>query len=237
MGSAKARLYQYINWLRNKLNIDFDSYPIDTIEICSKMEAVEIQFHKFKTNGFCGAVLIGEKHSTILLNSNRNLQEKNFDCGHELIHLTKHRQKDMDCFSCMELKTKREPKVSFYEWEANEGAAELLVPMASLLPKIKRKFPHLKKWIDFCKFKQELAQFYGVTEAVIGFRLDSLKYEIDQYINDVDIEEIEILSVSKQNVKGIKVKSLNEFGLELLNQEHEACKPFTLNFSVLNKPM
>lgn len=234
MANAKANLYAYVNRLRDNLGLSYESYPINTVELCSRMGNVDIQYHAFKSNGFCGAVLIGDISNTIILNSNRSESEINFDCGHETLHLTKHRAEGIDCFSCMELKVRREPSVRYYEWEANEGAAELLVPMGLLLPQIRSNYSLLKKWKDFYYFKEELASYYNVSEAVISFRFESLKYEIDQYINGTEIEDIKILSHTAQSRFGINVKSLNDIGIEVLNADYEKAKPFPINYGVLN---
>lgn len=67
-----------------------------------------------------------------MLNARHSVEELNFDCGHELIHLTKHRGLGLSSFHCFDtLKPKQDP---FIEWEANEGAAELTVPYRSFLP-------------------------------------------------------------------------------------------------------
>lgn len=232
MGSAKADLYRYVNNLRNRLGIDLDDYPINTVSLCDKMENVKVLHHKFNTNGFCGAVLIGDKSDTIVLNSNRSEYEQNFDCGHELIHMTRHRNKNIDCFSCMELKIEREPKVRFLEWEANEGAAEIIVPMCSLLPKIKKAYPRLKKALDYGLLKIKLSKAFNVPNAVINFRLESLKYEIFQYLSGKEINEIEILSKKEQEKKKIHVKSFNEIEAELIEKERYI--PWKLNLNNLD---
>ncbi len=42
------------------------------------------------------------------------------------------------------------------------------------------------------------------------YRIETLKYEIDQYLNGVALDEIEILSKRKQDDRGIIVQSLVE---------------------------
>lgn len=89
--NAKQTLYAYIDTLRTKLSIENESYPLDIAAICEKLGTIQIVQHPFETRGFCGAALVGEKLDTIMLNSNRDQIAQNFDCGHELIHLTRHR--------------------------------------------------------------------------------------------------------------------------------------------------
>lgn len=222
MGSSKSDLYKYVEWLREQLEINSDSYPINTINLCNQVEDVELKYHKFNTNGFCGAILLGEKSDTIVLNSKRTSTEQNFDCGHEIVHGTKHRRKGINCFSCMELKIKREPDISFYEWEANEGSAEFLVPYRFLLPEIKDALPHFKGWYDYEQFKCKLAIKYNVSDAVINFRFESLKYEIHQYLNNVSLSNLKILSRKQQQAERINIKSLNDIAGEQMKKEFDS---------------
>lgn len=219
MGSTKSGLYHYVEWLREQFQVDFSSYPINTIELCGKIDSLNLQYHDFRTDGFCGAILLGSKSDTMILNSQRSFEEQNFDCGHETVHMTKHRNKGIDSFSCMELKVKRDPSVSFYEWEANEGSAEFLVPYHELLPRLKNEMSHLKEWNDIRFFKFQQAEHFKVSEAVINFRFESLKYETYQYLNGASINSLKILSRSQQEAKKIQVQSLNDFEDKLFQKE------------------
>ena len=58
-----------------------------------------------------------------------------------------------------------------------------------------------------------------MTETVIKYRFESLKYEINQYLNGTPLNEIEILSLNKQRVKGINIKSLNDIEDDLFWKE------------------
>jgi Zn-dependent peptidase ImmA (M78 family) len=234
MRSSKIELYKFVNGLREFLDIGYDAFPVNSIDICGNYSNVEIKYHRFKTNGFCAAILLGEKADTIILNSNRQSAEQNFDCSHEIIHAAKHRNLGINTFSCMELKAKQQSNLGYWEWEANEGAAEFLVPYFSILPEIKKAYPSLKTWHDFHLFKNDMAEKYDVTEAVINFRLESLKYEICQYLDGVEICSLDILSNKQQINRGIKCKSLNDMEGELLKKECKALKktrryPLNLN--------
>lgn len=92
--------------------------------------------------------------------------------------------------------------------------------MGELLPKIKESLPHLSTWSDFHRFKFELARQFNVTDAVITYRLESLKYEIGQYLNGVPVHRIEILSRSQQRARGIDVKSYNDVENALWQDEY-----------------
>lgn len=57
--------------------------------------------------------------------------------------------------------------------------------------------------------KNGLSKYYNVSDVFIENRLESLRYEIDQYLNGCDLNDIEILSNRKQLERGIKAQSLN----------------------------
>lgn len=218
MGSTKLELYHFSNQLYEHFNIDYCSFPIDSISLCSQF--AEVRYHSFKTNGFCAAILLGEKSDTVVLNARRNSVERNFDCGHEIIHMTKHRDLGIGAFSCMDMKPKQPFGGGYWEWEANEGSAQFLIPHYSILPEIKKAYPFLKTSSDYRSFKSDMAEKYGVTDAVINYRFESLKYEIQQYLEGTPLHEIKILSNKQQMQRGIKVKSLNDIELELLYSEN-----------------
>ena len=170
--------------------------------------------HNFKTIGFCGAAFPGDKKDTIILNSNRSPKQLNFDCGHEIIHLIKHKEQVDGTFTCFEKKQN-----SFLEWEANEGSAELLMPYRELLPILK-----LNKTVNFTsskiyEFKEALSQKFMAPPATVEIRISNLKYETYQYLNGVDLDNIEILSNKQQKSRGICVESLNDIHKTLQARE------------------
>jgi hypothetical protein len=119
------------------------------------------------------------------------------------MHLTFHRKLDRTLFSFENASSQQNP---FYEWQANEGAAELLVPYKDFIPKYievakrVRRVPTYKSDIN-----DELAPIYGVTDYVINNRIKNLQYEIYQYKNGVPLDELVILSKRKQEEYGIFV--------------------------------
>lgn len=218
MGTSKFDLYKCVEQIRLQLKLDITSYPINTIKLCNGLNNVEMIYHDFNTRGVCGAILLGDIKDTVILNSLRSESELNFDCGHELVHMHKHRSSGVDCFSCVELKAAIQPKASFFEWEANEGAAELLVPLGLFLPWVRSAFPYFKTASDIANFKEECAYKFQVSPAVIKYRLESLKYEIYQHCNGVNLNEVKILSGNQQKSMGIKIESLNDAETRLLEK-------------------
>ena len=204
--NAKDELYSFVARLRKQLNIT--EYPINTINICSNFGIADVIKHNFKTFGMCAAAMSGEKKNTIILNSCRSESEQNFDCGHEIIHLTKHQHTKIEIFNCFS--STKPTQNEFLEWESNEGAAELIVPFYVLIHKIEEYDVDTKDGSNIFEFKQKVSRFFNVSMSVIELRLENLKYEIDQYLNGVPIEYICFLSKSQQYQQGIIVQSLND---------------------------
>ena len=126
--NAKKELYHFVDRLRIDWGVTSYEQPFNAIEM--SMYHAEIIYHTFDTDGFCGAAFTGNRIDTIVLNDTRSSYEQNFDCGHEIIHLTKHRDRNGGIFQCFS-----ESQDSYLEWEANEGAAQLLVPYQDFIPR------------------------------------------------------------------------------------------------------
>lgn len=154
-----------------------------------------------------------DESDVIFLNSARDCKEQNVDCGHECIHLGFHRNEPFRTFKCFEKVAPGQDK--YLEWQANEGSAELIVPYRSFLQQIRHYEHLLHNYSNIKDFKKEMAEMYNVTEAVITFRLESLKFEIAQYLAGIPIDDIRILSNTSQVNRGIYVKSFNNIAKEL----------------------
>lgn len=135
-------------------------------------------------------------------------EEQNFHGFHELIHIYTGDPNSGQTFKCYD---KVKPyQDSYIEWVANEGAAECTVPYRSLLPMIKHNYHKMTQGIGTYEFCLEAAHIFEVTPIVIQNRLNSLCYEIEQYINGAPLENIKILSKSEQQRCNIFVNSLND---------------------------
>nr|DAF98360.1 MAG TPA: IrrE protein [Siphoviridae sp. ctnNB1] len=200
----KESLYKRVQNIRNQLKITFNDYPIDSQYLCRESLGKKIGYAPFKTPALRGIASLDKsnpKNDVILLNKFRSKVEQNFDCAHEFIHTVAHRKlQDRTSFSCFETVTKKQDP--FIEWQANEGAAELLVPYKDFIPTyITLSQKNARNWYGTPPLK-ELSERYNVTETVIQNRISSLNYEIYQYMEHGDINRIEILSQNKQTQIG-----------------------------------
>ncbi|WP_368233646.1 ImmA/IrrE family metallo-endopeptidase [Anaerotruncus rubiinfantis] len=206
---AKELLYHKIAALRERLGLGEDQIPDDLPDACRKIPNLALEVVCFNTPGLRGIACIGDADSkdVILLNRSESPKEQSFSCGHELIHITLHRSAKRKTWSCFD--KVRENQNRFLEWQANEGSAELHLPYRLLLPAIREYRGTLDSWRGISAMKKELAERFCVSEVVLQFRLESLKYEIEQYLHDLPLDEVRILSASGQDRLGIRIRSLN----------------------------
>lgn len=213
---TKSELYNKVHQYKDYLGFDTNEYGLDLVSYCKEFGYI-IGEVPFNTKGLRGmATVSSDQYSdAILLNSERDYFEKNFDCGHEMMHLGIHRDLKHKYFRCMD---KIYPERDGYvEWQANEGAAELLVPYEIFLQLIKTY--DFNNYNDIRLFKKFAIGFFNVSKTVIEFRLESLKYEIHQYLNGTPLNDIQLLSSSYQQKNKINVKSINDIERELYEKE------------------
>lgn len=224
---TKAGLYTAVNKLRGRLEISWEDYPLDLRALCGERGSIQTALLPFRTEGLKGMSVIGSEGESdvILINQAVSWEEQNFICAHELLHLTLHRDAPARSFRCFERALPNQD--GSQEWQANEGAAELLVPAALLFPAVRRSFLSLEEGNRVETFRKETAQRFRVVEAVVTYRLESLKYELSQYLAGVPREQIRCLSHRQQEKLGIEVESLNDRARRLAGQNSERL-PFTL---------
>lgn len=153
----------------------------------------------------------------ILINSNLSYKEQNFHGFHELIHIYSSEVNSGQTFNCYDnIKPFQDP---YTEWVANEGSAELLMSYRELLPILKSDWDYLNSSSKIYEFKEALSQKFMAPPATVEIRISNLKYETYQYLNGVDLDNIEILSNKQQKSRGIRVKSLNDIHKTLQARE------------------
>ena len=207
MKSSKRDLYKSVDRFRTKYSFSV-SDPIDIPLLIERSKHICVEYANLKTPGLCGLAMVGDIEDTIVLNSNRTKTEQRFDCSHELIHLYLHRcvERSFNCFTAP-----RSKQNSFLEWQANEGAAEMLVPYRDFIPRFYRHFCEMKQEpFDGVPIQAKLADFYSVSTQVIENRIQSLSYEIHQYSQGVPICEIVLMSRAQQKRQGIQPPDYND---------------------------
>ncbi|KLU66347.1 hypothetical protein DEAC_c17460 [Desulfosporosinus acididurans] len=206
---TKVELYTFVNNLRNNLYL-YDSYPLDSKIIASYYNQLTLEELVFSSSKIGGILMKGEKHSILGLNSCRDEREQNFDCMHELMHFWKH---PINTYTCLSI-----PRDTYLEWEANEGAAEMLVPYYKFIPEVcqfYRIMNNKRLHIDYLTY---FAERYHVTQRVIQLRIKSLSYELTQYMHGVPLNNLRILSKKQQERLGINIPDFSiylDFNYEL----------------------
>lgn len=153
-----------------------------------------------------------DENHVILLNENKTETENNYHGAHEFMHIFTVGDNVGEIIRCYD---KIKPNQNAYtEWLANEGAAELLVPYRIFLPLVRKNYESMLQDFGAYQFCQDYADYFNVSPFVLEHRLSSLKYEIYQYINGVNIDNIKIISKHEQNLRNIQVKSLIEMADE-----------------------
>ena len=188
----KSELYKKVSQKAVSLGFDLYSpnYRIDSVrlamDVCLNLS---IEFIDFKETKICGILFKGKNTTTIGLNSRRSAHGKNFDCMHELIHYWFH---DGDYFCCAE------NSQNHLEWQANEGAAQFLLPYQNFIPNYSYYHDHF--YANYSPMAahdaliKHLAARYLVGEMVVQYRLASLNSEIIQFVDGVKIDDIKITS-------------------------------------------
>ena len=131
------------------------------------------------------AILSAPCSSVILVNSNKSPLDQRFDLAHELIHFWFHPSQTSFSFQKPHLRDKEK------EWQANEGAAELLLPYKDFIPRFVKTAKYVEEnYEPLEEVYNELARFYKVMPIVVDYRIRNLESEILQYINGTPIERI-----------------------------------------------
>ena len=208
----KADLYKCISYHKKRLGITRKDYPLNIFEVCAhKISNVKIEAVPFRTCNLRGMVSLApskNENHVILVNGNKSIEEQNYYGTHEYCHIITVDRPGMT-IRCFDKVTPNQD--SYLEWLANEGAAEFLMPYKEILPIIKE---HSYRFDDsdfpICDLIERLSNKYGVSTMVAQNRLNTLAYEIWQYLHGVRIDNVKVMSKNEQSKNGIKVDTLND---------------------------
>lgn len=178
----KRTLYTLIEAKISQLNASTE-LPFDLHRLIKK-ENLQLSFISFESDAI-GAILYKDIVSGILINSNKSNFEQRFDLAHELIHFWFHPSPLPFYFQKPQLRDRTR------EWEANEGAAELLLPYKDFIPRFVKTARYIEEnYEPLEEIYNELAHFYKVMPIVIDYRIRNLESEILQYISGIPIDKI-----------------------------------------------
>lgn len=177
----REKLYKIVNEKLADLGITEKDYPLDSRAIAESIgPSLRVEYYQFPTSKMGGVLYKGDKVSSMALNTLRSEKGQNFDCMHELVHYWCHPPGNRLCIDNNYIQQN-----SGIEWQANEGAAQGLMPHKLF----KRKYAELDGNVS------ALSDFFIVGEKSIEFRIKNLK--ISQ-IKPKDIETSEVLSLQNK---------------------------------------
>lgn len=204
---AKKDLYKFVEEFKLKHSFDISSCTIQ--EFCQNEMGIKIESMYIRTGGLraMATPAFGNYPAIILLNEGRSSIEKKFDCAHELMHLVKQPNVNISGFRCYEkIRPKQNP---YLEWEANEGAAELIMPYKDFIPEVVNKISLIEgdKMLITPEGIMQMELKFKATMPMIENRIRNLKYETFQYLSGIRIEDLDIKSFTEQRKSGIDLAS------------------------------
>lgn len=204
---SKEELYLLINYIRDNFNINTDEiFNVPCFCKDNFKDIVNYEFHNFNDTKI-GGFLVKNKFpnkSYITVNTSKEGLSTLFDLTHEMIHFLLHPE-DRKHYISSSLSD-----VDNFEWQANEGAAELLVPYKRFIPIFVKNIKNCKSSKEYIDLLVHLSDKFKVSTAVLEYRISGLKYEISQYEEGIPIDKIQFLSKTAQEENGIYIKSYND---------------------------
>lgn len=204
---SKEELYLLIDYIRYSFKINIDEV-FNVPKFCQDnfSDIINYDFHQFKDTKIGGFLIknnIPEK-SYITVNASKEPISTVFDLTHEMIHFLLHPE-DRKYYISSSL-----CDIDNFEWQANEGAAELLVPYKRFIPNFVKNIKKCNSRTDYIDLLNYLSNKYKVSTAVLEYRISGLKYEINQYENDTPIDKVHFLSRRAQEEQGIFITSYTD---------------------------
>lgn len=203
---TKKDLYLAIDAVRSERGIPNNKNNPSFYNDCANYDDIKLLTCDLQDRELRGFSVVSK--NAIVLNSLRTETERNFDCAHEFAHLSFHKNVNHKTFKCHDYNN---PDINPYlEWQANETAAELLIPYRKFIPEFIDDF---RKCSDFCEYWNLVdcyAYEYEVSRLVMEYRIESLRYELHQYECGKCINEIEFLSKRKREERGLMIQSYHD---------------------------
>ena len=172
--NCRVILYRQVEALRRLWGI-WELF--DPFLIAETLPGMEVRCHPFETKGFHGFIVTSDdkRCARIVLNSLRSPAEQTFDLSHELIHYALHPP-------TLQVRS----RAPFLEWQADEGAAELLLPRAFLLRFLHDARGRVREPAQADALIRLLARRQGVTSVMVRRRIWNLRLDVLQVLGGAD---------------------------------------------------
>lgn len=182
----KAELYDKVNYIRSIFSLSLDSYPINLFDCVASIPNQIILKETSLQSAFIGGFTIRSNEpdmpSLIVMNRNSTAADRNFALAHELIHFFCHEYANGGYYSAKN------------EVQANEGAAELLLPYKLFIPDVQAGIDVYGNLDDAII---NTAKAYKVAPDVAKYRYLNLKAEREQFFSGVPLDDIKIMKRSE----------------------------------------
>ena len=132
-----------------------------------------VHFHRFSSKKLGALLLEGQ---CIIVNASHLPASQRFSLALELLHFSLHAGRPASA------RTEND------EWQANQGAAQLLVPYQQLLPLVRRQKAAYRQ--DPAALALSLAPRFGVSPTVLQNRLCTLSGPIENYLAGVPLSQV-----------------------------------------------
>ena len=198
---TKAELYDIIDSLRSDLELIGFTTPFNSRDVCVQGFGLFYDEAQLGKSGLRGVAHIPTR--TVIIDSSMTDREKCFYTFHECLHhrfcpnLGNQFFWDYDEFMTV---PEQDP---FLEWQCNEGAAQLLLPYQSFIPRYV-EIARANSNIDELRVIESLVEEYNVTGRVVTNRISSLNYEICCYLDGVDITAPSFIVRSRNYLNSIQ---------------------------------
>lgn len=222
-GRSKTQLYRMAAGLRKRLAIAVRTTPSAVYHHALTLPNLEIRRVPFRTRALRGMAIPDQEGGVdiILLNSGLQSHELDFYCAHELMHIFYHRNENKGSFSCYDMSHPTSDR--FLEWQANEGAAELVMPYPLVLDMLLEQRELLYSYQGIQSIQLALMQRFQVTHSMARLRLESLKGEIWQYLHGVPMEKVILCSAAQRKNMGLHIPTLSDYENHLRIQAKRRC--------------
>lgn len=167
---SKIDLYEKVQIVRELLGLTFEDYPLNIAKLERRLSVfVIIERTPLATPKLCGFLIKKDfpKKSIIIINSKLSPQDYFFALAHETIHYFCHNETSESMNNPLLFKEHSEN-----EKQANEGAAELLLPYKLFIPDYKICIDEYKNNVDAIS---NTAKAYCINPEVVKFRVLNLE--------------------------------------------------------------
>lgn len=178
---TRRELHTFISGKRAEYGLTAADIPVEPTELAAcHGRTLVVEYAPFVSRKLRGMMCKGPV-SLIMLNARHGPEERRFGLAHELVHFWC----DEEDRALYTGPLSRSPETAFREWRANEGAAELLVPREVFVPLAAGQAVDAHKGQSDALSRDApwltaSAALFGVTEAVIRYRLRALGRDIEE---------------------------------------------------------